>query len=281
MHKPTLHTRSSQPICFTPYGHSGAVGVSAIVTGFNGTPFDTHANCYHLGQGHRAYLPGIMKFSSADSLSPFGLGGLNAYAYCNGDPVNYSDPQGTNGVLSAAQKLIGRPPIAPSSGRITGRGQFDIGKTLHEVKSRRNQLRQDRMVLQKQAEGVNLALDLLDHEPDLFNTVIKHLQYGDLHNAASNHPGTQNRLREAGTRAYAVHLEGILNGQIRQYDDDFLLTIGQKVSLSILENDLVNAYAPFAKANNHKYFGGYDWSMGPLNAQRSIRNAKKHLNSGL
>ncbi|KPZ22499.1 RHS repeat-associated core domain-containing protein, partial [Pseudomonas syringae group genomosp. 3] len=29
-----------------------------------------------------------------DSLSPFGKGGLNAYAYCAGDPVNRSDPSG-------------------------------------------------------------------------------------------------------------------------------------------------------------------------------------------
>ncbi|MEE1920603.1 hypothetical protein V0R50_09130 [Pseudomonas sp. 148P] len=35
-----------------------------------------------------------MKFSGADNLSPFGAGGLNAYAYCNGDPLNLSDPSG-------------------------------------------------------------------------------------------------------------------------------------------------------------------------------------------
>ncbi len=35
-----------------------------------------------------------MRFNSPDSLSPFGRGGLNAYAYCQGDPINRSDPGG-------------------------------------------------------------------------------------------------------------------------------------------------------------------------------------------
>ncbi|MDB5994231.1 MAG: hypothetical protein JWP42_1367, partial [Pseudomonas sp.] len=33
-------------------------------------------------------------FNSPDSWSPFGKGGLNAYAYCSGDPVNSSDSSG-------------------------------------------------------------------------------------------------------------------------------------------------------------------------------------------
>ncbi|WP_147458691.1 RHS repeat-associated core domain-containing protein, partial [Pseudomonas savastanoi] len=36
----------------------------------------------------------LMRFNSPDSLSPFGKGGMNAYAYCAGDPVNRSDPTG-------------------------------------------------------------------------------------------------------------------------------------------------------------------------------------------
>jgi len=45
-------------------------------------------------EGYRPYDPIIMGFLSPDSDSPFGQGGLNAYAYCAGDPVNRIDPSG-------------------------------------------------------------------------------------------------------------------------------------------------------------------------------------------
>jgi hypothetical protein len=35
-----------------------------------------------------------MRFHAPDTLSPFGKGGINAYMYCAGDPVNHSDPSG-------------------------------------------------------------------------------------------------------------------------------------------------------------------------------------------
>jgi RHS repeat-associated protein len=47
-----------------------------------------------LGNGHRIYSPSLMRFHSPDRLSPFECGGLNAYVYCGGDPVNRVDPTG-------------------------------------------------------------------------------------------------------------------------------------------------------------------------------------------
>ncbi|WP_163020894.1 RHS repeat-associated core domain-containing protein, partial [Pseudomonas viridiflava] len=49
---------------------------------------------YLLGNGYRAFNPSLMRLNSPDNLSPFGDGGLNAYAYCVGDPVNWIDIEG-------------------------------------------------------------------------------------------------------------------------------------------------------------------------------------------
>ncbi|EGH23192.1 YD repeat-containing protein, partial [Pseudomonas amygdali pv. mori str. 301020] len=48
-------------------------------------------------------------FNSPDTLSQFGRGDLNAYAYCQGDPVNRSDPDGhipVAALASAARRFV-------------------------------------------------------------------------------------------------------------------------------------------------------------------------------
>ncbi|HEY0286433.1 MAG TPA: RHS repeat-associated core domain-containing protein [Pseudomonas sp.] len=77
---------------YTPYGHLEG-GVQSLL-GFDGELPDPVTGCYLLGNGYRAYNPSLMRFHSPDSLSPFGAGGINAYAYCLGDPVNLIDPTG-------------------------------------------------------------------------------------------------------------------------------------------------------------------------------------------
>jgi RHS repeat-associated protein len=79
-----------QDVAYTAYGDSAVTGSLR----YNGERCETQTGCYLLGNGYRAYNPGLMRFHSPDSLSPFGEGGLNAYAYTEGDPVNYSDPTG-------------------------------------------------------------------------------------------------------------------------------------------------------------------------------------------
>jgi RHS repeat-associated protein len=68
--------------------------MTSYVLAFNGERLDPVGETYHLGNGYRAYNPVLMRFTSPDSWSPFGAGGINPYAYCAGDPINRSDPTG-------------------------------------------------------------------------------------------------------------------------------------------------------------------------------------------
>ncbi|MFJ4434392.1 RHS repeat-associated core domain-containing protein [Pseudomonas sp. NPDC089395] len=65
-----------------------------LMLGFCGQYCEPLTGNYPLGNGHRTYSPGLMRFCAPDSLSPFAAGGLNAYAYCAGDPINRYDPSG-------------------------------------------------------------------------------------------------------------------------------------------------------------------------------------------
>ena len=82
------------PLAYSPYGHRSAHSGLLSLLGFNGERPDPVTGHYHLGNGYRQFNPVLMRFNSPDSLSPFGRGGLNAYGYCAGDPVNQSDPSG-------------------------------------------------------------------------------------------------------------------------------------------------------------------------------------------
>jgi RHS repeat-associated protein len=77
--------------CWTPYGSGNTIG---LMPKFNGERSDPVSGVYHLGNGYRSYNPVLMCFNCPDNLSPFGAGGINPYAYCAGDPVNFTDPTG-------------------------------------------------------------------------------------------------------------------------------------------------------------------------------------------
>ncbi|WP_225933152.1 RHS repeat-associated core domain-containing protein [Pseudomonas maumuensis] len=84
------NTRDGTAFCYTAFGHTPFNSRALRFTAQVHEPFEG----YVLGKGYRVYSPILMRFFSVDSLSPFAEGGINAYAYCGGDPVNHIDPSG-------------------------------------------------------------------------------------------------------------------------------------------------------------------------------------------
>jgi RHS repeat-associated protein len=82
---------SLQSVAYSPYGYHPEL---TITLGFNGERLEPITGYYLLGNGYRAFNPILMRFNSSDSMSPFDLGGENAYAYCQGNPVTRCDPSG-------------------------------------------------------------------------------------------------------------------------------------------------------------------------------------------
>lgn len=108
--------QSRQPLVYTPYGQPSQ---RPGWLGFNGGRPDPITLHYLLGNGYRGFNPVLMRFNSPDSMSPFGLGGLNAYSYCRQDPINYQDPSGNSRVGRVAG---GRQPEVPRQQK--GDGKF-------------------------------------------------------------------------------------------------------------------------------------------------------------
>ncbi|WP_295477886.1 RHS repeat-associated core domain-containing protein [uncultured Pseudomonas sp.] len=92
LHALTRGQRQAQ--AYAVYGYHAPGGGLDSLLGFNGERRDPVTGHYLLGQGYRAYNPVLMRFNSPDRLSPFGGGGLNAYGYCQGNPINLVDPDG-------------------------------------------------------------------------------------------------------------------------------------------------------------------------------------------
>lgn len=116
--------------------------------GFNGRHRDVASGHYLLGNGYRAYVPQLGRFLSPDSLSPFGKGGLNAYAYCAGDPINFSDPSG-HVLASVADNIISSPLMHKRLRKVLARNfpkEFTFGASnsdLAEFVMKRNRVMTD------------------------------------------------------------------------------------------------------------------------------------------
>jgi RHS repeat-associated protein len=94
-----LNATPPQPFAYTPYGHRPLANGLLSLLGFNGERPDPVTGHYHLGNGYRQFNPVLMRFNGPDSWSPFGEGGLNAYSYCLGDPINRVELDGHSSSL--------------------------------------------------------------------------------------------------------------------------------------------------------------------------------------
>jgi RHS repeat-associated protein len=105
--------KQREAIAYSPYGHRPAESDLLSLLGFNGERPNPVTGHYLLGNGYRAFSPVLMRFICSDSWSPFGKGGLNAYAYCSGDPINSNDPTGHARMLFFFQRTSQAAHIVP------------------------------------------------------------------------------------------------------------------------------------------------------------------------
>ncbi|RNF93786.1 RHS repeat-associated core domain-containing protein [Pseudomonas putida] len=110
---------------YSAYGLHTDCGSAAPALAYNGEHHDPFSRLYLLGNGHRPYSSRLMRFNTSDSQSPFLLGGLNSYCYCNGDPINFSDPSGQMRTplrpVNTPQRRYGGNPTLRESSRLRQR----------------------------------------------------------------------------------------------------------------------------------------------------------------
>ena len=110
----------TESMAYSPYGYLDSNKATTLLS-FNGQWFDHVIKGYPLGNGYRALSTVLHRFLSPDSFSPFGIGGLNAYIYCLGDPVNFNDPSGhvPHFMRSVAKGIANRLHLRTPSARRT------------------------------------------------------------------------------------------------------------------------------------------------------------------
>lgn len=243
-------TTTANHIHYNAYGYTKMLIQGPCSSGFNGAYFDIHTHGYHLGQGYRMYSPALTRFTSPDYLSPFGRGGINTYAYCNGDPVNRSDPHGTDGIFTRGLKWIAKA---------TSRKPPKVDMNLARKNAQEAGIIYERALIaydRKIKENViSNLMSVSAHEPDLLDHVAKSLSPGDL-KGATRHLGRHHSLsrwtQRVSDRAYVEHHSNVLKGNLSYRTDGRLdrMAIGR---LEGLEEDILKANRPYTLADSQPY----------------------------
>lgn len=140
---------------YSIYGFSASQPSHLTSIGFSGNHMDKSAEFFLLGLGYRGYRTNIFRFFSPDSMSPFGIGGINTYSYCAGDPVNRIDPTGHSwfNYLFKASKAAHKPYLKNHYGKL-------LNKELSLIKSQTKSTGDPRHIVKSGTDLTSLGTGL-------------------------------------------------------------------------------------------------------------------------
>ena len=194
---------------YTPYGYLHDSNVQSSLLGYNSEWRDALTGYYLLGTGSRVYNPVLMRFCSPDILSPFGAGGVNAYAYCSGDPLNWQDPSGhvrlpvkltsLLALFSAANPEQMPKAVAKAKETVTLASQALVGSNnVPDYTSPGRQIIRNATSKQPLTQTFSRALSLVNHNlashgipldraaGSHYGALVKSVERGEIHNSTAH-----------------------------------------------------------------------------------------------
>lgn len=228
-----LLPQSTQVMSYSPYGYAAQQATMPYGLGFNGELRDILNDYYHLGIGHRSYSTTLMRFVSSDSVSPFGRGGVNAYCYCIGDPVNHTDPRGQNRLKNL---FSNKKPVNVHSQK----ANIEIAARSRDVTLAGRAIAED---ARARMSGVEL-LKKIEHVDVAYRNIARHLDQGDIFTALE--PRAASRPKPSLTawatdnsiNATIAHHDAIMRGTPKEYHRDWRLSSDQISALDFLNTQL-------------------------------------------
>ena len=194
---------------YTPYGYRHDSSLQSGLLGFNGEWRNELTGFYLLGNGSRVYNPVLMRFYSPDTLSPFDKGGVNAYAYCSGDPLNWKDPSGhfrlpvklasLLALFSAVNPVQVPKAITKAKETLTLASQALVGsKSIPDFTSAGRQIIRSATSDQPLTQTFSRALSLINHNLAShgvpldraaglhYGSLVQSVERGDIHNSTAH-----------------------------------------------------------------------------------------------